>query len=113
MSKSMIIASCKMEALFEWQKWCKEIPSLKFNPEWEIKVIPPFAGAVVRFIVSKDNKTVSVYLDCYENLGFFGGPHWEIYPDKFGDNSRFAMNDTEALITAIEESFQPKDQKNE
>lgn len=91
---------------FEWPKWIKEIPFIKFPASWEVKVIPPKACAVVRFLVRKNNsEIISIYLDCYEELGYFGEPHWEIYPDKDGNNSRFAMNDIGGLLKAIAASL--------
>jgi hypothetical protein len=79
-----------------------QIPSIKFPASWKIQVLPPFAGAVVRFKVEKPNgKKISVYLDCYDNLGYMGVPYWEIYPDKDGDISRFLMKDVEDLVNAI------------
>ena len=65
------------ETLMESQKWTKEIPNINFHEEWDIKITPPFGGAVVRFRV---NDRVSVYLDCYNRLGVWDGPYWEIYP---------------------------------
>lgn len=94
--------SSEMEKTFEWKKWTDEIPFIKFPKDWEVKIIPPFAGAVVRFLVNTPKrKRISVYLDCYENLGYFGGPHWEVYPDKDDNNARFAMSDTEGLLKCI------------
>ena len=103
MSKMLI--SAQMEVEFEWRKWAKEIPSLKFKPSWGVQIIPPFAGAVVRFVVTKGEARVSVYLDCYDNLGFFGRPHWELYPSVDGNNIRFDMHDTESLLEEIAKSL--------
>lgn len=44
---------------------------------------------------------MSVYLDCYEALGYFGGPHWEIYPNEIGNNERFAIDDIDSMLAAI------------
>lgn len=102
--------TAEMEEKFEWRRWCKEIPFLNFDKDWSVQVIPPFAGAVVRFVVKKkrSTKTVSVYMDGYENLGYFGEPHWEIYPDDEGNNARFALNDTKNLLKAIKRSLEEK-----
>ena len=56
----------------EWGKWIDLIPAIKFSPEWEVKVIPPFGGAIVRFLVICKGKTASVYLDCYDRIGYCG-----------------------------------------
>lgn len=101
----MMLESAKFGDLYDWDKWTIEIPLLRFKSTWEVQVIPPSVGAVVRFAVYKNKKRVSVYLDCYENLGYFGGPHWEIYPDHKGNNARFAMLETDALLKAIEKAL--------
>lgn len=95
----------KMEELFEWRKWLQEIPYIKFAPEWEVKIIPPFGGAVARFKVKFNDKEISIYLDCYDKLGCVGKPYWEIYPAKDGDTDRFLIEDTEGLINGIRESL--------
>lgn len=105
----------RIEGTITWDKtmnsreWIKKIPYLKFPAGVIVKPIPPFAGALVRFFVSLENKpefNVSVYLDGYEHLGFFGGhPYWEIFPDEEGSNSRFDLNAADTLIAAIMRSL--------
>jgi len=89
----------------KWRTWLEKIPFLQFPLEYKIKIIPPFGGAMARFLVSKDGKkSVSIYLDCFERLANFDGPYWELYPHK-GDVFRCAINDTESLVSAIKESL--------
>jgi len=88
----------------EVDKWINEIPFIKFPSDWEIKVIPPFAGAVIRFMVKKGDAYVSVYLDCYDFLGCCGQPYWEVYPYN-NDVYRCALNETDKLLQAIQESI--------
>lgn len=88
----------------EHEKWRKEIPYLKFPSDYEVQITPPFAGAVVRFCIKKQDVHVSVYLDCYSQLGAVSVPYWEIYPHD-NDCFRCEMNDTEGLLKAIEESI--------
>lgn len=88
----------------DWRKICAEIPALKFPPDWSVRIIPPFAGAVARFIASKNNKTVSVYCDWYDNLGYFGAPHWEAFPID-DSNKRFALENVEELIADIDKEL--------
>ncbi len=94
----------RAEEIMEYHKWVKEIPYFKFKPEWEVQVSPPFARAVVRFRVRHNNKEVSVYLDCYDYLGFVGQPYWEVYPYE-DDVYRCLMNNTDELLNAIEEAL--------
>ena len=96
-----------LEKNHEWDKWANEIPFISFSADWEVKIIPPFLGAIVRFCVrQKGNHDggCSVYLDCYDRLGFFGEPYWELYPHN-GDVFRCPMNDTESLLNAIKETL--------
>ena len=100
--------SINMEKEFEWDKWRLEIPFINFPRNWEIKIIPPFSGAVIRFIVKRKDSTVSntisVYLDCYDVLGCYNKPYWEIYPYD-NDVFRCDMNDVETLIKAIKHAL--------
>ena len=89
----------------DWRKWIEKIPALNFKEDWDVKVIPPFGGAIARvMIVKKGNpeKHVSVYLDCYDALGCMGEPYWEMYPYE-GDTYRALLNNTDDLIEKITE----------
>lgn len=98
----------KASEIIEVRKWCVEIPYINFPSEWDVKIIPNFSGSVIRFLVKKNNDIkISVYLDCYDNLGCYGKPYWEIYPHK-EDVFRCDMNDTKTLIKAINEELDNK-----
>jgi len=110
-----IDASVKMSELFEWEKWNKEIPFIKFKSNWFVKIIPPDTGAVIRFRVSLNpdfEKSVSIYLDCYDALGSYGEPYWELYPYN-DDTYRCEMNETKKLIDAIEVALKEMFPRNE
>ena len=94
----------EVETIMEHKKWCGEIPYIKFPNDWEVKIIPPFKNAVVRFLIKKGDAGVSIYLDCYDRLGCYGQPYWEVYPHQ-NDVFRCDMKDTEALLKAIDESI--------
>ncbi len=97
--------SCfKTEELMEYHKWIKEIPYISFPKGWRVQISPPFAGALVRFRVEHNNKYISVYLDAYEHLGYYGKPYWEIYPYD-GDTYRCDMENVDELIKAIKHSL--------
>lgn len=88
----------------EHKKWRQEIPYIQFPTDWKVQVTPPFGGAVVRFRVRKNNAEVSIYLDCYNNLGCCDEPYWEVFPyDR--DCFRCSMLDIESLLNAITESI--------
>ena len=92
------------ERIMEYDKWVKEIPFISFDSNWQVKVIPPFCLAVCRFQIKKGDAFVSVYLDCYDNIGIFGAPYWEIYPYD-DDVYRVEMNNVDELMLRITESI--------
>lgn len=99
----------EIEIEFEWDKWMKKIPAIKFPSDWYVKIIPPFNGAMIRFRVGldKNGDTISVYLDCYGCLGGIAGhPYWEIYPAAGGDIARFELTDVKGLLEGIEEALE-------
>lgn len=105
-----IMKCYEVERIMEHRKWMMEIPYLQFPRDWDVKIIPPFAGATIRFKIRKENANVSVYLDCYDNLGCYGEPYWEVYPHK-DDVFRCIMADTESLLGAIAESIEKQSAK--
>ncbi len=97
---------------FEHTKWIEKIPYISFPSEWQVQVIPPFGGAIVRFRIKHPNENyVSVYLDGYDLLGIYyteeNGfePYWEICPYE-DDVYRCKMNDTNELLEAIKYSLE-------
>ena len=102
MDKLLLVG--RYEQIMEHDKWWDEIPFINFPNWWQIQITPPRNGAVVRFRVKYAEAKVSVYLDCYDQLGYFGEPYWEMYPS--GDGCfRCKMNETNELIKAIKESL--------
>ncbi len=91
----------KIEEQDQWRESIEKIPFLKFPADWQVQVIPPFAGAMARFRVRlPSGKEKSVYLDFYDRLGYCGFPYWEVYPYD-GDVGRCAINETEELLRVI------------
>lgn len=90
----------------EWRAWVKKIPAIEFDKGWKVKVIPPYAGAVARFIVEANDKFVSVYLDCFDALGYYGSPYWEVFPYD-DDVGRCDINDIDELMSMIRHSLSP------
>jgi hypothetical protein len=87
-----------------------ELPSIKFKPEWDVVILPPFGGATMRFVVRYKKKSVSVYCDHFNNLGYWDGkPYWEMYPltyEGFADVKRFDLENTKGLIENIEQELE-------
>lgn len=97
-----------------YRKWIDKLPSFNFDPSWNVKIIPPFAGAAVRFQVKRGDAHVSIYADFDSSLGYWGDdePYWEIYP--FGDDTwRCGINDTEDLLKHIELSLVEQEKAND
>lgn len=104
----MNIDRYELESDEKWLEWAHKIPSISLPPEWLIQVIPPFCGAMVRFRVRTlkipVDMGVSIYLDCYDNLGSYGSPYWEAYP-VHGNTFRCGINEVQKLLLAIRESI--------
>lgn len=94
----------EIEAAEGWRGWCTSIPFLTFPAGIAVKVIPPFGGAVARFIARANGKEISVYLDCFDKLGYVESPYWEMYPYE-GDTYRCAINETDDLVAKICEAL--------
>lgn len=100
----MSIERYTMDSNRKWRERGDLMPWLSFPVEWEVKCIPPFAGADVRFLVrlkGQPDKTVSVYADFDEALGLYGGEaYWEVYPVD-DNNERCDLADSSALLALI------------
>lgn len=100
---SRILVRAQVEKEDEWMKWAAEIPFVKWPSDWEVKAIPPLNGTIVRYLIQTPKcKYVSVYLDCYDRLGHYGAPYWEVHPHK-GDVARCALKDVDELLKLISE----------
>lgn len=84
------------------------IPAIQFPESIKVKMIAPFGGVVARFIAvsaGDESKYVSVFLDASNALTASTHPVYEIYPDHYGDVSRFYLNETKEMIDAIKKSL--------
>ena len=94
-----------------WRDWVRIIPTIRFDADWDVQIVPPFGGAAARFMVNKNDMGISVYLDCNDALGSMGKPYWEAYPmGEEGDTARFFMPEAEKLIDAIRHEFARREQ---
>lgn len=101
----------KYDEVQETRKWMRELPALHFKKEWDVHIIPPFGGAVIRFWIDYNEKHVSVYFDGYNDLGWMEDesgnriPYFEYYN---GDECyRYELGETNKMmedITAFLES---------
>ena len=94
----------QIESNERWREWGEKLPYFKFDSDWEVKIIPAFAGALVRFVIKKNDKTVSVYFDSESKLGYMYDengnpiPYFEIYTNS---TYRYLLDETEKMINDI------------
>ena len=74
---------------------------------FEICPIFPFGGAVFRFLIRKtgSHKSISVYFDGNDCLGFEGKPYYEAYSIN-GDTARFFVGEEKHMMEAIVKELQ-------
>ena len=102
--ETMLIAS--YDNLQECRKWATKIPPLHFEKEWDVKIIPPFGGALIRFAIDYNGKHISVYFDGFSKLGWmYDGndnpvPYFEVnYYSR--DVRRYLMDESEQMMKDI------------
>ena len=77
----------------------------EFEREWDVKIIPPFGGAVIRFHIDHNGKHVSVYFDGYSELGYMVDendkpiPYWEYYDGE--ECYRYYIDESEQMMEDI------------
>lgn len=98
-----IIKRYEVEDIEKWSSIRDEIPILNFKEEWGVKITPPVAGAVARFLIMKDNKQIcSIYLDWYDRLGCVGAPYYELYPNEDDDTNRYLLDNVGEMMEDID-----------
>ena len=94
----------------DWKGEIVRIPWLHFRGDWQVRIIPPFGDAVIRFQVILPSGTLkSIYMDSRHSLGVWGDlnnpqpdPYWEVYPYR-GDVGRCHLADTIMLMEMIQD----------
>lgn len=93
----------------DWKGEIVRIPWLHFRGDWQVRVIPPFGDAVIRFQVILPSGTLkSIYMDSRNSLGVWSNnmnapePYWEVYPYR-GDVGRCDLADTIMLMEMIQD----------
>ena len=98
------LSRAQIESTEGWRDWIHRAPKLSFPPSWEVAIVPPFCGALMRFRVFKGKAEVSVYFDANQALGCWDGPYWEVYPYD-DDTFRCGAFETSKLMKAIAKSI--------
>lgn len=105
----------KVEQDQDWKGEIVRIPWLHFRGDWQVRIIPPFGDAVIRFqVVLPSGMLKSVYMDSRHSLGVWGNlstpePYWEVYPYQ-GDVGRCALDDTIMLMEMIQDETGEQDE---
>lgn len=95
----------KYESLQEYRKWGGRLPAFNFDKEWDVHIVPPFGGAIIRFCIKHNDKQVSVYFDGYSELGYMVDendepiPYFEYYDGT--DCHRYYMHESEKMMDDI------------
>ena len=88
-----------------YDKWMKELPFFHFDKEWDVRILPPFTGAIIRFCIDYKGKRVSVYFDADASLGSMYDdndepiPYFEYYDGN--DCHRYLLNESEKMMNDI------------
>jgi len=100
-------AVAEYDRVMETDKWSALIPPLAFPIDWQIHMVPPFAGAIIRFAVAKEDKYASIYLDGYDMLGIMEKPYWEVFtPNSDNFPQRCPMEEWDTLIELISKALE-------
>ena len=92
--------------LRDYEEWRTKLPYLNFKPDWQVKILPPWGGAIIRFVIKKNDIVVSVYFDCDDRLGYVRSPYWEIYATfstggQVKEPERFLYGEEDEMINRI------------
>ena len=104
-----ILLRGSVEEKEQWRLWAKKMPKLHFDPDWEVQIIPPFLGALIRFWITKGNKFVSVYFDAFSKLGVVYNnchefvPYFEILDENKNTTYRYLLDESEEMMAKIRE----------
>ena len=102
-NKSLMLSN--VEQMHDFRGWSHKLPAFHFDKEWDVTIIPTFAGAIIRFIIDYNGKHVSVYFDAYSELGWVCDendqpmPYFEYYDCE--DTYRYYLDESEKMMSDI------------
>jgi len=88
-----------------FEEWVSKMPSFNFDKEWNVRILPPFTNAIIRFHIAHNDKFVSVYFDAYSELGYMFDenhnpiPYFEFYDG--GETYRYTLENSEEMMNDI------------
>lgn len=95
----------RYEEIHNYEYWAHNVPAFHFDKEWDVKIIPPFMDAIIRFTIDYKGKHISVYLDALNALGYFRDENNEVAPyfEYFdGDECyRYGVDESEKMMDDI------------
>jgi hypothetical protein len=102
-----------------WRDMVDKIPYLRLGPSIVVRPVPPVGGAVCRLNLGllddrgeMGEEWVSVYLDWFGVLACMDEPYWEVYPNEFGENERFDLDDARGVARCIRSSLYSQRENN-
>ena len=103
----MVTVCASYDKLMETDKWHDAMPYLRFKSDWLVKISTPKMGAVIRYCIKRGKAFISVYLDCYDNLGLMGSPYYEVYDGE--ECYRFLINKSDEMMEFINDTIERLD----
>ena len=90
------ISRSKLEREENRDKHAKDMPFISIREGYQIQIIPPFGGAMLRFRIlhNASNKEYSIYYDVNNSLGIEDEPYYEVYPISYIDDDGESHQDT-------------------
>lgn len=97
----LFVDRVQIECEQEWDRVRDELPWFSFPAHLQVKVIPPFMGALARFLV-KNPETGDLASVYYDEWGMLGADkqYWEVYVH--GETTRFDRDDVVAMTNFID-----------
>ena len=59
----------KVEQMHDFRGWSHKLPAFHFDKEWDVTIIPPFAGAIIRLSLIIMENMCQYILMRIQNLG--------------------------------------------
>lgn len=99
-TKQYLIKQC--DDIFEWTSyWIENIPYLNFEPDWQVKSLPPYNGAITNIHIKKGDNLIKLALYSCSVKAIVQGPYWVL--DFNGNIEHFDVNFTNTMMQHIKQ----------